>query len=338
MNTPPPESASHKRFLSKTAAGALGTMLLVLLVAGAEIASRYAPHTWINRDGRFYTNTNVTLAESGSLDQDEFCASWYEGNLGWNRNLDAGWSNVAEGRDGRVLPKHPILMPLLAMPLFWAFGLHGTLLFNLLVFGLAGAGAFLFLRRRLPEGHPPRAGPQYATAAILIFLGATSLRGYAYDYNVDVLILAFWLLGLGALSHGRGVLAGLFVGAAVVLKPTTLMWMPTLLLLGWEQKDRRALVGALVAGTVVLGLFALTNHWLFGRPWWTGYNRTIVVINGASEVVSHADVFDVPLRDGLERNWRGYWGLRHHFTLWLPGVLGLPLLARRLASHVPKSH
>ncbi|MCZ7677574.1 MAG: hypothetical protein M5U28_01870 [Sandaracinaceae bacterium] len=113
---------------------AIAVGLAALILTVGEVAARYVPHTWIQRDGRFYVNVNTTLVEGASVDQGEFCASWYEGNLGWNRNLDEGWSNVSLGRDGEHLPKHPILLPLLSTPLFWAFGLHGTLVFNVLLF------------------------------------------------------------------------------------------------------------------------------------------------------------------------------------------------------------
>src|SRR5690606_41039318 len=119
--------------ISTTLALAIGLCALALTLA--EVAVRYVPHTWIQRDGRFYTNVNTTLAEKLTLDQGEFCPSWYAGKLGWNRNLDAGWSNVARGRNGEHLPKHPILLPLLSTPLSWAFGLHGTPIFNVLTFG-----------------------------------------------------------------------------------------------------------------------------------------------------------------------------------------------------------
>src|SRR5262249_34006523 len=147
--------------------------LACLAMAVMQVATQYSPRTWINRDGRFYTNVNVTLVEHLSFDQGEFCASWYQGQLGWNHNLDRGWSNVALGLDGEHLPKHPIWMPVFSTPLFWALGLDGNLVFNLLMFALAGAFAFAVLRRYASE-------PAAAIAAMSMML-ATSIRGYAYD-------------------------------------------------------------------------------------------------------------------------------------------------------------
>ena len=305
---------------------ALAFALILASMVVLEAAAHYSPRTWINRDGRFYINTNVTLVEDGGLDQSRFAASWYGGTLGWNHNLDAGWSNVALGRDGERLPKHPILMPLLSTPLFWAFDLDGTLLFNLLALSTAGLGAFLFARRYVD--------PSAAALAALGLVLGTALRDYAYDYHVDVLLLSLWLGGVVALLRGRGALAGTLIGMTVVLKPTCLLWLPSLLLLWAETRSRRTLLRALTAGALVLSLFALQNWWLFGRPWWTGYNRTLVVVAGIPQLASHVDAFSTPLLEGLERNFSGPWGLRHRFTLFSLCLFGLYRLAKERRLYV----
>ena len=78
---------------------AIAVGLLALVGALTEVAAHYRPHSFILRDGRFYTNTMATLTDSLSLEQ-PYARSWYGGDLGWNRNLDAGWSNIALGRNG----------------------------------------------------------------------------------------------------------------------------------------------------------------------------------------------------------------------------------------------
>ncbi len=292
-----------------------------MVLAMAEVGARYVPHTWIQRDGRFYTNVNVTLVERGSVDQGEFCASWYQGNLGWNRSLDAAWSNVALGRDDRRLPKHPILLPLLATPFFWAFGLHGTLLFNLLLFAVAGAAAFAVARR-----YASNSAAAFAALALPL---ATGIRDHAYDYHVDVLMLALFTTGLALVHARRGFWAGLLIGATVVLRPTALLWVPSLVLLIAANRDWRTLRHALFGGAIPLLLFAASNHWLFGRPWWSGYNRVLVVVGGEPRIADVSDAFGVPWAEGLERLWSGPYGVRHRLTLMLAAVPGLLVLLRR---------
>ncbi len=300
------------------AALAVSLGLVMLLLVVAEAASLYVPSTWIQRDGRFYTNVNVTLVEDGSVDQSEWARSWYERDLGWNRSLDAAWSNVALGANGERVPKHPILMPVLSTPLFWAFGLRGLLVFNLLCFGLAGAAAFAFVRRY--------ASPGAALLAAGAFLLATGIRTHVYDYHVDVLLLALWLGGLAALHARRGFLAGMLVAGAVMLKPTTIVLAPAAAILarpGW-----RAFGWAVLGGGLALGGWAVKNTIVFGQPWWAGYNRMLVVEDGET-VLAQVDAFSVPLEEGLRTVWSGPYGLKNRMPLALVSLAGLAFLGRR---------
>ncbi|HJL18160.1 MAG TPA: hypothetical protein RMH99_21025 [Sandaracinaceae bacterium LLY-WYZ-13_1] len=316
----------HGRAPASGSTFTLAVALAALALTVAHVALQYVPHTWIQRDGRFYTNVNVTLVERASVRQDEFAASWYGGELGWNRDLDASWSNVAVGRDGARLPKHPILLPLLSTPLFWAFGLHGTLVFNVIVFALIGAAAFVVARR-----HATVAAATFAGLALIL---ATGIRDHAYDYHVDVLILALFAGGMAALSRRRGALGGLLLGATVVLRPTLLLWMPSLALIVSERRDWRTLGRALAGGAVPLVLFALSNWWLYGAPWWTGYNRVLVVVNGEPRIADVSGAFSVPLEDGLRNLWQGPYGVRHRLTLMAAAAPGLLLMVRRRPLYV----
>lgn len=297
-----------------------------LLLTLVDVVPRYVPHTWIQRDGRFYTNVNVTLVEGLSLDQGEFAASWYEGKLGWNRNLNADWSNVALGRGGVHLPKHPVLLPILSTPLFWAFGLPGTLAFNVLLFGLLVGVSFAVARRYATT-------PAAAAAALAAILGS-GLRLYTYDYHVDVLNLLLFVAAFELLHQRRGALAGALLGLTVALKPTGLMWLPSLAILLLGRRDRRTLLYGLAGGTAVLLAFGVVNTWLFGRPWWAGYNRTLVVVNGVPQVTANIDAFDVPWREGIRTLWEGPWGIRHRLPLFGLSALGLVALARRRPAYV----
>lgn len=318
-----PELAAERRQLARLA---IAVALVALVLTAADVASRYAPNTWINRDARFYTNVNVSLVEDGSLVQDRFARSWYEDDLGWNRRLDAGWSNVALGRDDHRYPKHPVLMPLLSTPLFWAFGLAGTLIFNVLMFGAIAAAAFLFARAYV--------APPAAAAAALGLVLATAVREYAYDYHVDVLLLALFTTALAAMAARRGMLAGALVALTVTLKPTSLIWVPSVALLALERRDLRAVVRATIGGAIVLGLFALSNWWFYGRPWWSGYNRVLVRENGELVIADVGDAFSIPFEEGFPRIWSGAYGIRSRLTLFALAIPGALILVRRRPIYV----
>lgn len=296
---------------------ALAVGLIVLTLAVCEAAGSYKESTWIQRDGRFYVNMSATLAETASLEQ-PFAASWYKGTLGWNRELDVGWSNIALGARGEHYPKHTWLLPWLSLPLFFAFGLLGTLVFNVLAYGVAGAFAYRFARAY--------AGPASSALASIALLYATGVRENMYDYHVDPLILALGTAAMACATESRGAWAGTLLGAVVLMRPTALMLLPPLALVLAERRAWRALGRAMLAGAVVLTAGAMINWWMFGRPWLSGYNRILAVVHGVPQVVDNAASFDVPLPQGLRRTWSGAYGLRLRAPIMAlagPGLLWL---------------
>lgn len=304
---------------------AIGVGVIVLAAAVASVLPQLHANTWIFRDGRFYVNVATTITEHLTLDQHAFAASWYSGTLGWNADLDPGWSNVALGRNGEYFPKHPWIHPLIASPVYFALGLPGTLAWNLLMFALIGAGLYRFARAY--------ASPGASAAAVATFVLGTAIVQSAYDFSVDVLMLACFAQGLAAVLAGRGVRAGLLVALCVVIKPTALMLMPALVLTLIERGDRRALGRSLAAGTAALLSYAGINAWMYGRPWWSGYNRTLVTRGGRPVIADHLDAFSVPFAEGFARMWGGYYGLVHTFTVVALGAPGLLVLARRRPLH-----
>ncbi len=310
---------------------ALAIGLFAFVVALASVMPQLAENTWMFRDGRFYANVTTTLVEDQTLDQHRFAASWYSGAYGWNRDLDPGWSNVAMGRNGEHWPKHPYVLPFLASPLYFAFGLRATLLFNLLMFGFITAGLFRFARAYA-------SGANAAIAACLFTFGSVVIQS-AYDYSTDVLMLACVAHALAFVHDRKGAWAGLLIGLAVVIKPTALMLLPSLVLLSFERPlpkgpthekalTKRSLLASLGTGTVVLSLFALANTWMYGRPWWSGYNRTLVTAQGAPTLASHTDAFSVPFEEGFRRVMMGDYGLLAAFAILFASIPGLIALFR----------
>lgn len=296
--------------------------LLGALMAFTAILPGLHRNTWLFRDGRFYTNVAITLTEHLSLEQSEFCASWYDGTLGWNRDLDPGWSNVALGRNDEHWPKHNWLLPLAASPLVFAFGLAGTLIFNLLGLGVVSAGLFRFARAFTS---PPAA----ACGAIAFVFGTSIVGQNAYDFSTDVFLLACFSQGLAALADKRGLAAGVLFGMAVVVRPTTLAFLLPLGILAIALAGKKPLGRAVGGGAIVLGLAGAVNTYLFGAPWITGYQRTLVVVAGHPEASSHVDLFSVPFEQGLHALWEGEYGLRQAFTILGFAVPGIVVLARR---------
>ncbi|UJR79927.1 DUF2029 domain-containing protein [Sandaracinus amylolyticus] len=313
----------HPRDPSPRVAIAIG--VLALAAAVASVMPQLHANTWIFRDGRFYVNVATTIVEDLTLDQHAFASSWYTGTLGWNRDLDPGWSNVALGARGEHWPKHPWIHPLIASPVYFALGLPGTLAWNLLMFALIASGLYRFARAYAP--------PAPAALAVALFVMGTAILQSAYDFSVDVLMLAAFAQGLAAVLVGRGVLAGACIALCVIIKPTALMLMPALVLTIAERRDGTTLRRSLAAGTIGLLTYAGINWWMYGRPWWSGYNRTLVTQGGRPVVADHLDAFATPFAEGFDRMWSGYYGLVHTFTAMVIAAPGLIVLLRRRPLH-----
>ncbi len=111
------------------------------------------------------------------------------------------------------------------------------------------------------------------------------------------------------------------------------MLLPALALTLLEAGHVSALRRSLLAGAGVLAAQAGANTWMYGRPWWSGYNRTLVTRDGAPVVADHLDAFSTPFVEGFLRTWGGPYGLVHTFTALALGAPGLLVLLRRRPLH-----
>ncbi len=255
---------------------------LVLAIVTARVAYQYHPLTYLVGDCPYYAATAVSLIEDHDLD--------LRNQL--NGGLEVHGRQIALGRDGAWYPKHPILMPLAALPLVLAFGLPGTLVFNVLVFG---ALALVLQRLARPVAPAWAAG----TASLLLVLG-TFLRRYDYNFSPDLfatlVLTSAWL----ALQRGRDRRGGLLLGLAVTAKLTHLFLLPLGLLYALWCRGRRGFARAAVASAVPLAALALLNFGLFGSPFVTSYDRNVIVEHGTAITVSHRGLFDLGPLQGLQ--------------------------------------
>jgi hypothetical protein len=259
-----------------------GALLLVLEVAYALYSEQrdHGPFAegFLIGDCPYYAATTESLVKDGDWD----LRNQLSGDL---EKHDAFF---ALSKDGRVVPKHSTLMPLLAVPCYVAFGVMGFLIFNLvqvflLVFGIA----------ILAGQSPP--------ARLLALAGylSTPFLAYTYNFSPDILgaALVVWsyVFALRKKPILTGVLAGLAVWAkvylALVLVPMLLIVLPW----GWRHWLRCA-TAAIIA---LVPMLAINAH-LFGAPWITGYDREACVSPEGFKLAGHYSRFNQPLATGLD--------------------------------------
>jgi hypothetical protein len=308
----------------------LAVFLGALAIQGGSAYQHYSPNRWLYRDGSFYFNTVRGLAENGSLDQSHLHPrSWFNGRLGWNYNLTDDWSNVSVGRDGQTwYPKHPLLMPILSVPFFVAFGDVGTLIFNVLCGALAA-----LLAAELAAAFAAR----WVASIIGLAIGAVPLIVHeAYGFNNDLFYTTLVLAAAVCLANRQMGRAGLFAGFAVFAKITNVFFLVPFGIWALSTRDRRLIFRFAAACSIGLVVTALSNWWLFGAPWITAYHRVLIVHDGQQEIQPHTRLFHRDFWTGLHALWG--WpehgdpqgrGLMAVFPAYLPALLGTVFLAVR---------
>ena len=94
----------------------LAAFLATLIVFGAYSASIYQPLTFLVGDGPYYALTAVSLLYDHDLD----LSNQLRGGL------EVHGPQIAIGRHGEILPKHPLLLPCLALPFLALCGPAGS--------------------------------------------------------------------------------------------------------------------------------------------------------------------------------------------------------------------
>ena len=297
-------------------------VLLVAVILGAlSIRSHWLPNKWLFGDGAFYMNVVRGLLDDGSLRQESLHPhSWYDQDLGWNRNVDAAWSNIALGRNGEWWPKHPILMPIVAAPFVWAFGPMGTLVFQFVGFVLMALLAWRIASRVAPR--------PAALAATIAFLATPWVHDRVWGFNNDVFYTVLILAALDAALLRKALLAGALLGIGVFAKATNVLYGPALLLVFLLRKDWRGALRFCVAAAVPAAFYLGLNWYMYASPFNTGYDRILVREAGKLGMHSHsADFHFSRILPGLKTVLFGREGFLGHFPLFFAGLAGLLLLA-----------
>jgi hypothetical protein len=235
--------------------------------------------TYLPGDCPFYRATALSLLREKDLDLRD--------DMAWNVVPPQG--QVALGARGEWYPKHPILLPIAALPFYAAWRDEGLLAFNVAQVALLDVLVF-FLARRLTSD-------AVALSVAVWFAFGSLLRPVAYNFSPDVFSTVLVVTGYLALVARRWGVAGLLFGLAVAAKWTNLVFLPIAAFFAIATAGvRPAIRFALAATPPLLGLAMLDFH-MFGSPFVTPYDR--VLGEGFRLEPSHRTQFDRPFLAGL---------------------------------------
>ena len=261
---------------------AWGVIIAVLaLVMGIRIARVYEPYTFLIGDCPYYTQAAISILTDGDLD----LRNQLRGGL------ETHARQVSLGARGEWYPKHPVLMPLLTVPLLRALGMNAFLVFNVAV--------MLILAVALYELSCLAASPAAAAAGTLILILGSFLILYDYNYSPDLFACALLVLAVHAALAGRGAVSGAMAGLSALARTSNLFVLP---LLGayvlWKGGRRRAAAFTL-AVIAPLSFQAALNKAMFESPFISPYMRILSIEEGRPAIRSHMNDFDNPLGRGI---------------------------------------
>lgn len=247
----------------------------------AQAVAFYSPQAYFEGDCPYYISTALSILHDGDID----LRNQLRGGL------EVHGRQIALGRGGQWYPKHPLLMPLAALPFLVVFGLPGFTVLSVAL--LAALGVVLM---RLARTVAP---PAAAAGAALLLMSGSFLRRYDYNITPDVLAALVAALGLLALWRGGDVRGGLFLGMAAAAKLANLFLLPFGLVYALACRGRRGLLRCAASAMLPASALLMVNLALFGSPFLSSYDRNVVLQDGALAVVSHRGHFDRNVLSGL---------------------------------------
>jgi len=183
--------------------------LVLCLVYVPYILSEYHEskgHTFLKGDCYYYRAAIISLLEDGDLIISD--------NVPTNKLFKGQLALGKDDRLDRLVPKHPVLMPLVSLPFYAAFGSIGLLIFNVVQL-IALIGVVYLINTRFFD-------VTTSVATALLFGTATLFLNYSYNYSPDVFSSLLLLTGVYFALCRRHGLCAVFLGLSVFAKLTNL--------------------------------------------------------------------------------------------------------------------
>ena len=257
------------------------TLAFLLGAVLTHIAFLYEPYTFLIGDCPYYAQTAISII----LDHDLDLRNQLKGGL------EPHQKQISLGARGEWYPKHPILMPLLTVPLVPQFRMNAFLIFNVIVLTALAAVLFDLCCLAVP--------PAAAAAGTLATIFGSFLILYDYNYSPDLFACLLLALAVSTLFKRRFMLSGLLAGLAVFARTSNLFLLPLLFAWAlWKGRFKRAALFAVCAAAPLLAQAGL-NAMMFGSPLVSPYARIITLDAGRIVLHSHMSDFGNPFWDGV---------------------------------------
>lgn len=286
------------------------TVAIAVLSASVQYY-RFGP-TYLPGDSYYYACTADSLLCDGDFELTN------QLSVTTRDDLRAHEGFFAVSPEGRIVPKHSVLLPLVSVPIVALLGTIGFLVVNVLI------AVTLVLGVAYLGGNNSAA----RLATLMLFL-TSSWLGYCFNYSPDLFLSMLIVWSYAAVKHQRWLISGLLAGLAVWAKVyAALIVLPLAILI--LPAGRRAIL--LSASGALLGVMPMLilNTMLYGGPLVTGYDRDARVTADGFALTEHYSRFHQPFVPGLIRvlfDWPT--GMIRTAPIWFLWPIGLCLLRRQ---------
>jgi hypothetical protein len=273
-------------------------VICLILVYGAYNVRQYKPYTFAVYDPGWFVSTVMSIAEDHDLD--------LRNQL--KNDPSQAADQTAQGKHGEWYPLHEIVMPIATLPLFFAFGINGCLIFNIMI------SIFLMILIFLLCEHFADTYSAFASTALTAFVSL--FINYTYSYSLDVFSTFLLLLAFLGAVRRMYLLSGCVWGLSVFARFSNIVTILAFLLyiflasvldtshkpIHWQGISRgKALLKYLIGALPWGGCFLLTNWAMFGSPMITSYDRWQHFVNGNAIVSSQRNAFSCSILDNLPK-------------------------------------
>jgi hypothetical protein len=263
----------------------LGGATFLLIVFGLSMFAKGRPLFFQNPSLRV-AETAISIWEHQTIEQPSYYKLYDELKALSKSDNKAYVQDVfSVGGDGRLVPKHCLMLAFIAAPMYGMFGWFGFWLLNQLIILAIVHSLF-----RLTSRFSSRDTGLYTLVAV--FVGTSTIYS-SYSMSYDLLAAMLIVVGFER-SFERPFLGNLLLALSLMVRPTNAIFLP-LMIVPWLMKtsiSRRNMTlafGGLAAG---VGVLLITNAWIWGHPLACSYLRLPQFVAGEVTIGREAHYVD----------------------------------------------
>lgn len=290
----------------------LSLVNLVFFLAGLELVPP--------GPGRVMLQAAESVWMTGSLEHPYFSEMYrflQEESLG---NLNGLWQDIfAVTVGGTLVPAHCVVCSVVISPVVGVAGDFGAWILN----QIAAVVLFLSIYKVVQDllGRVP-------SKVILLALAGSSTPLFCFSPSYDLWAASLVLAGVACLDR-LGLLAGICLGAAAMIRPTNLAFLPAMV---FVPGQRRVSLSALVSLLLCIIAALWLNNYLYGSPLLTSRQRMPIFIDGEAS-------FDHPFEFFSYKTLYADWGrklfdARMGLLLYAPMLVVVPVTFYHATKHL----